>query len=102
LVVAVVVVITEVVAVRAASDSFTLSTVEQERDEASNAHVVLRLCAVPLLAGAAAYWTVGRSRVAGILLAVAAVGTALGLWTWMATAPLALAAVVVAFFRKPR
>lgn len=96
------VVAVEVVAVRAASDSFVLSTVEQQRAEAADAHLVLRLCAIPLLGVAAGYATVGRSRLAGGLLAVAAVGTVLGLWTWLATAPLAVIALIAPIVRRGR
>ena len=99
---AAVVIAIEVLAANAAANAFELSTVPLDGQDAVSAGVLLSLCAFPVLAMAAAYWTIGRSSIAAGLLVVAAAGTAVGLWTWMATAPLVVVAIMVPLFQRIR
>jgi hypothetical protein len=59
------------------------------------------LCALPLLAAAVTYWTIGRSLPAGVLLTIAALATTFGPFVWAATLPLVLIAVVGPLSRDP-
>ena len=60
----------------------------------------LMLRALPLLVAAVLYWKIGRSRISGVLLAITALGTALGLTHFLDGSLLVLVAVVVPFFQK--
>ena len=60
----------------------------------------LMLRALPLLVAAVLYWTIGRSRISGVLLAITAVGTALGVTHFLEGSLLVLVAVVVPFFKN--
>jgi hypothetical protein len=96
-----VVLITEVIAAKFAIGSFVISTQAEDHREAVLSQHLLMLCALPLLAAAVTYWTIGRSRPAGVLLAVAALATTFGLFVWAATLPLVLIAIVGPLSRDP-
>ena len=99
---AAVMIVIEVLIANVAANAFVVSTVPQDQQDAVGAAIILSLCSLPVLAVAAAYWTIGRSRIAAGLLAVAAAGTAVGLWTWMATVPLVVIAIIVPLFQRIR
>ena len=97
----VVVIITEIIAIPFAKGTFVLSTVPADRREGAHFGMLLMLCALPLLAAAITYWTIGHSRTASILLAIATLGTAMGhLFTWLPTLPLVLIAILVPTFQR--
>jgi len=95
---AVVVVVTEVVAARAAFQTLTFST--DPSDRTGVAYPLLLTAAGALVVVAVIYAVGLRARVPGALIAVAAVGTAFGLWTWLVTAPLTAVAVILSFARR--
>ena len=72
-----------------------------DRREDAYLGVLPTLCALPLLAAAVTYWTIGHSRTAGVLLAIATLGTAVGsLFYWLFTLILVLIAVLVPIFQR--
>ena len=90
--------VVEIVAARAAFATLTFST--DPSDRADGAYVQLLVSAFVLAAAALIYAVWLRARTAGVLMGVAAVGTAFGLWTWLLTAPLAGAAVILSLVRR--
>ena len=95
LVLAAVVLAVELAAANAAFATLTLST--DPSDRADGAYTRLLVCAGVLAVVALVYVFLLRARTAGVLMAAASVGTAFGLWTWLLTLPLAVAAVVLSF-----
>jgi len=93
--------ITEIIAAKFAIGTFAIGTSSEVQQAAVRSEHFLMLCALPLLAAAVTYWTIGRSRTAGVLLALAAVGTTFGLFGWLATIPLVLIAIVQPLSRDP-
>jgi hypothetical protein len=97
---AVVAVLAEVVAGNAAIGSFTLSTVYEDRAASAARYPMLLAGALILLLVAGAYWVMAQARLAAGFMAGAAVLAALGLWTWLFSPLLALAAIVLSFVRR--
>ena len=93
--------ITEIIAAKFAIGTFVISTLSEDQQDAVRSEHFLMLCALPLLAAAVTYWTIGRSRTAGVLLVIAAVGATFGLFAWLATIPLVLIAIVQPLSKDP-
>jgi len=90
----------EVVAGYAAVGTFTLSTVPEDRAVAAAHYSMLLASALILLLVAGAYWVMAQARLAAGFMAGAAVLAALGLWTWLLSPLLAVAAIVLSFVRR--
>lgn len=97
---AVVAVLAEVVAGYGAVGTFTLSTVPEDRAAAAAHYPMLLAAALVLLLVAGAYWVMAQARLAAGFMAGAAVLAALGLWTWLVSPLLAVAAIALSFVRR--